>query len=108
MQRPISFAIEFQTPEKRKNAEQEAEINTDLKQIIKTTFRSLPGGEERIRTEYHLLSDYFDGIEVMPDDTKLKINFFPKENANHFWKDLMVRVLRSVARDGTIKPIKNI
>lgn len=75
----------------------------DLNDALPMTIRSYPCGIEKQVTTFRRLGDYFDSINVATsgrkDDTSFKMVFRVRHGVDHYWKDLMLRILRSFKSD---------
>jgi hypothetical protein len=72
---------------------------------IENTVRACPDGVETQRIEQHRLGDYFADIRLLPGPadatTIFRILFERRPEAGRFWKDLIVRILRSLHQVST-------
>jgi hypothetical protein len=70
-------------------------------EIVKT-FRTFPAGVERREVRAFRLGDYFDGIQLIREESDGPLSFrlifrVSQSVRDNYWKDLLVAVLRSVS-----------
>jgi hypothetical protein len=95
--RTITCVINCDSPETLRTAEQLARAETSPRKVFVEVAKTLPGGVESRTIRYHTLRDYFDTVQVLTDgSTSLRLVFHIKDDADSYWKDLMVRVLHFV------------
>lgn len=68
---------------------------------ITRTLRTYPGGNERLEIRAFRLGDYFDKIELLPDESgdasSFKLVFQIRQGVDSSWKPLLVAVLRAIS-----------
>ena len=96
------FVVDCRSQERRQQAEQLAREGIDLGKDYTRTTRAFPNGVEKRTTTHHRLRDYFAEIRIekQADDTAFRLIFAPREDADRYWKDLMVQILASIRADG--------
>ena len=67
-------------------------------------FRSYPKGQEAIKERHYRLSDYFDNMQAVSSiaDCTIGVVFHVREGADLYWKDAVVRFLRSLKKNGAV------
>ena len=68
---------------------------------ITRTFRTLPGGMERLEVKVFRLGDYFDKVELVTSESDepatFTIVFHVKQGVDSSWKPLLLAVLRTIS-----------
>jgi hypothetical protein len=94
---PISWKVNCKRPADLQKAESVARSEAEPDRVLKDAARTTPGGVENIVTTYYRVGDYFQSVQVFPDEQNaFRIVFYPRPNAGRYWKDLMANVLRAV------------
>lgn len=67
-------------------------------------FRSYPKGQEAIKERHYRLSDYFDDMQAVSSlaECTIGVVFHVREGADLYWKDAVVRFLRSLKKAGMV------
>ena len=69
-------------------------------EMIERTLLAFPGGVEQRETSYHVVGDYFDSIDLINnDELSFELVFHIKEDVTSFWKDMILRMLRSIGAE---------
>jgi hypothetical protein len=107
----LSWLITSELPEELRKAKDTARREADLNRVVVVESQSFPGGVLRTTLHYQgRLGDLFDSVNVSTDEKGFSVEFCPANDANRFWKDIMVRMLRAIrhsGRDISIKPIEH-
>lgn len=100
----ISFTFRYDSEEMLTLAENHLMVESHPDKIHVDTMVAYPGGVRREIKTNHKVSDYFDGINIVPNIFLrwITIEFFPKKE-KHFWKDIAVRMLMSIKMFGGIE-----
>jgi hypothetical protein len=94
---PITTVVLADTEEALQQAAKVANEATGDDIVVTRTFRSFPGGVERLKVEKYRFWDYFDEVELIPGDiTSFLIVFHVTPGAGSFWKDLVIGVLETI------------
>ena len=70
--------------------------------MVENVIHACPDGVEMQRIAQHRLGDYFNEVHLLPgppeDSAVFRLLFHRRSDAGRFWKDLMVRILRSLGQ----------
>jgi hypothetical protein len=107
----ISWKISCKFSADLQKAESIARSEAEPDKVIRDVARTTPGGAEKLVTTTYRIGDYFQSVQVCPDERNaFRIVFYPRPNAGRYWKDLMAGVLRAIrdsAEGVSIKPAKD-
>lgn len=107
----VSFQVSSSSPDELRAAEELAKSKIDLNSVVIDVARHRRGGAERIVERTFRLGDCFSEIEIISTPAKadsaesFKIVFHVRDDADHYWKDIIVRILRSIRESGaSVRP----
>jgi hypothetical protein len=75
-----------------------AQNEVSLDRVMARVTRAFPNGIEVTLLSEHRLGDYFKEIDVQPepDPSAFRLEFYPRPDADRYWKDIIVRILQSI------------
>jgi hypothetical protein len=102
----LSWLVTCDLPGELRKAEDAARHEASLDRIIEVKSQSAPGGVLRTTLHYRgRLGDLFTSVRVLAEPTggrnAFGLDFYPADDANRFWKDIMVRILRAVQQSAS-------
>lgn len=105
---PVSWLIVCDSNKCLELADVAAQSQLNTENHARYTY-SQPAGVPQVEEIDYSLGDLFGTIQVERDGSNLKISFEPKPDADSYWKDLMVRFIKSVgsASGGSIRRVRS-
>lgn len=93
----VTFVVSSDSSEKLRLARELAISKSQLDRL----HTDVATATDRVRIEHHRLGDYFDSVQVAEDElTSFRLVFYPRPNADRYWKDLIADILVSLRAAG--------
>lgn len=99
--RTITCIIQCESEDALRRSQEFTKERIALDEAIHKTFRTYPGGVERLEHRSYRLGDYFDRIELQSDVAggpfSFALVFHTHQDVDSYWKDLVVAALRRIS-----------
>jgi len=100
----FSWLIQCESEDDARRVKQVIEAVPIVQRTFEDAVRTFPAGVETRQTNKHFVGDYFAGVDVLPasSPSSFRLVFQRKPDTGRYWKDVMMKVLRTV-QDGPAK-----
>ena len=93
----VTYVVSSESSEKLRHARQLAAGKASLDSLC----TEVATAKDRIITSDHRIGDYFSAVQVADNGpSSFRLVFVPIPNADRYWKDLVVTILKSIREIG--------
>lgn len=93
----ITYVVSSESSEKLRNARQLAVGSASPERL----FTDIATAKDKTILYHHRLGDYFSEVNITDSGpTSFQLDFVPCQNADRYWKDLVVKILKSIKDSG--------
>jgi hypothetical protein len=100
--------VSCELPDELRKAEDAARNQAVLDKEVLIEMQSARGGILQTDVRRAYLRDFFSKVQVADLGRGFSLDFYPAENADPFWRDVMVRILRATRDSASGISIKRI
>ena len=92
----VEWMVSCELPSELRKAEDTARNQASLDREVLIETQLSRGGELQTDVRHARLREFFQKVQVTDLDRGFTLDFYPAENADPFWRDVMVRILRAI------------
>jgi hypothetical protein len=100
-QSPVAWMVSSELPNELRKAEETARSQAALDREVLIEMQFVRGGMLKNDVRRAQVSEFFSSVQVTDLAGGFTLDFYPAQNAEPYWRDIMVRMLRAIRESAT-------